>query len=114
MIFLNQDFVVDHLCLVLHLLVVICCVTLIPRETAIASGAGRTRSLRLRLHVILRHIFLIRADLPLIASPVGHVRIDVVAESQQDFLDAVGVHVHNTLNLLLAQIQSELLQDLDI
>ena len=89
----------------LHLLVVIYCTTLIPRANA-ASGARRTLSLRLWVHVILRHIFLVLTNLSLVASSVSHVRIYVVSQSQQDFLDAVRIHVHNTLNLLLAQIQS--------
>ena len=64
--------------------------------------------------MILRHIFLVLTDLSLIASSVSHVRIYVVSQSQQDFLNAVRIHVHNSLNLLFAQIKSKLLESFDI
>ena len=38
----------------------------------------------------------------------------MVSQSQQDFLDAVRIHVHDSLNLLLAQIKSKLLESFDI
>ena len=96
----------------LHLLVVIYPVALNSRTTT--SGAGRTLSLLLRMHAVLRHIFLILTNLSLVVSPVGHVGIYVVSQSQQDFLNAVRIHVHNSLNLLLAQIKSKLLESFDI
>ena len=64
--------------------------------------------------MVLRQIFLILSDLSLVSSPVGHVGIYVVSQSQQDFLDAVRIHVNDSLNLLLAQIKSKLLESFDI